>query len=180
MRTTAGTTTVDVTTVGTATTTVARRRAGIAVAALLAADGLAHAFWATGATWPATDTGALSRGLLNADVPFTPRVLLPLCALLTTAAVGVYAHSRGRGGRITALATAAVATGLAVRGTVGLVWALGIGADPGEPFYRLNLGLYTPICLGFGYVAARLAASGARRPTAGRRLRTWTTRVIGR
>ncbi|MFI6977440.1 DUF3995 domain-containing protein [Embleya sp. NPDC050154] len=140
-----------------------RRRAGTAVAALLTADALLHAFWAAGPTWPADSTEALSQGLLNADVPFTPRVLLPLCALLGTGAVGVYAHSRDRGGRTTALITAAVAAGLAVRATVGVVWALGIGTDPGSTFHRLNLIVYTPVCVAFGYAAARLALTGFRR-----------------
>ncbi|WP_331766860.1 DUF3995 domain-containing protein [Embleya sp. NBC_00896] len=154
--------------------TTTRKRAGTAIAALLAADALAHAFWATGATWPADSTATLSQGLLNADVPFTPRVLLPLCALLTTAAVGVFAHSRGRGGRLTALVTGAVAAGFAVRGAVGVVWVLGIGADTGSTFYRLNLLVYTPICLGFGYAAARLARAGLAR-TPGRIIRARAT-----
>ncbi|MFI1385166.1 DUF3995 domain-containing protein [Embleya sp. NPDC020886] len=153
-------------TASTATAGVARR-AGTAVAALLAADALLHAFWATGSTWPADGTEALSRGLLNADVPFTPRTLLPLCALLGTGAVGVFAHSRGRGGRVGALITAAVAAGLAIRGTVGLVWAAGIGTDPDSTFHRLNLAVYTPVCLTFGYAAARLARTGFR-PTSSR------------
>ncbi|MFI6580886.1 DUF3995 domain-containing protein [Embleya sp. NPDC050493] len=158
------------------TSTAAGKRAGTAVAALLTADALLHAFWATGSTWPAGSTEALSQGLLNADVPFTPRVLLPLCALLGTGAVGVYAHSRGRGGRISALITAAVAAGLAIRSTAGLVWAVGIGSDPGSTFHRLNLAVYTPVCLAFGYAAARLALTGFRRT----RSRLPRTRATGR
>ncbi|GCD94682.1 DUF3995 domain-containing protein [Embleya hyalina] len=162
--------------VTTASAIAARRRKGTAVAALLAGDALVHAFWATGATWPADSTEALSQGLLNADVPFTPRVLLPLCALLTTAAVGIYAHSRGRGGRLAALVTAAVATGLTVRAGAGVVWAFGVGADPGSTFHRLNLAVYTPVCVGFGYAAARVALDGiARRPS-----RLLRTRTAGR
>ncbi|OPC78925.1 hypothetical protein B4N89_32940 [Embleya scabrispora] len=159
-----------------ASATAARRRKGTAVAALLAGDALVHAFWATGATWPADSTEALSQGLLNADVPFTPRVLLPLWALLTTAAVGIYAHSRGRGGRLTALVTVAVATGLTVRAGAGVIWALGVGADPGSTFYRLNLAVYTPVCVVFGYTAARVALDGiVRRPS-----RLLRTRTAGR
>ncbi|MFE3202020.1 DUF3995 domain-containing protein [Embleya sp. NPDC059237] len=159
-----------------ASAAAARRRKGTAVAALLAGDALVHAFWATGATWPAGSTEALSQGLLNADVPFTPRVLLPLCTLLTTAAAGIYAHSRGRGGRLAALVSAAVATGLTVRAGAGVLWALGVGADPGSTFYRLNLAVYTPVCVGFGYAAARVALDGiVRRPS-----RLLRTRAAGR
>ncbi|MYS87447.1 DUF3995 domain-containing protein [Streptomyces sp. SID5474] len=158
------------------TPTVTGRRAGTAVAALLTADALLHALWATGSTWPAGSTEALSQGLLNADVPFTPRTLLPLCALLGTGAVGVFAHSRGRGGRVGALITAAVAAGLAVRSTAGVVWAVGIGTDPGSTFHRLNLAVYTPVCLAFGYAAARVALTGFRRASS----RPPRTRAAGR
>ncbi|MDI2126508.1 DUF3995 domain-containing protein [Yinghuangia seranimata] len=148
-----------------------RRRAGTAVAALLAADALLHAAWATGLTWPAGDATALSYAVLNADVPFTPRVLLPLCAVLTTAAAGVYAHAHELGSpaarRGARLVTAAVATGLTVRATVGVGWALGVGVDTDSAFYRLNLLLYTPMCVGFGYAAARLAAAGRGVPLPG-------------
>lgn len=138
-----------------------RRRAGAAVAALLAADAVLHAVWATGVTWPADSTSALSQGLLNADVPFTPRVLLPLVAVLTTGATCVYIHAHAWGGArlraLTRLVTSAVAIGLTVRAIAGVVWAFGIGADPGSTFYRLNLLVYTPVCIGFGYAAASLA-----------------------
>ncbi|NUU22955.1 MAG: DUF3995 domain-containing protein [Streptomycetaceae bacterium] len=144
---------------------VAARRLGTAVAALLAADALVHAIWTTGVTWPAADRRGLSYGLLNADVPFTARVLLPLCALLTTAAAGVYAYAHTLGGpllrRASRLVTAAVAGGLTVRALAGVGWVAGIGSQTDTPFYWLNLLLYTPVCVGFGYAAARLAA-GAR------------------
>lgn len=137
------------------------RRAGTAVAALLAGDALVHAFWTTGATWPADSAKGLSHAVLNADVPFTPRVLLPLCALLTTAAACVYAHSHRVGGRriraAARLGTAAVAGGLSLRAAVGAVWITGVGVDMEAPFYWLNLVLYTPMCVGFGYAAMRLA-----------------------
>ncbi|MCF2531998.1 DUF3995 domain-containing protein [Yinghuangia soli] len=143
------------------------RRLGTAVAALLTADAVLHAFWATGATWPAETTEGLSYGLLNADVPFTPPILLPLCAVLGTAALGVFAYSRSLGGPFVRsaarLATAGVAAGMTVRALAGVGWAFGIGADSDTTFYWLNLALYTPVCVGFGYAAARLAAAGGRR-----------------
>ncbi|WP_371678050.1 DUF3995 domain-containing protein [Streptomyces sp. NBC_01276] len=135
-----------------------RRRAGVAVAGLLAADGLAHLYWATGATWPAPDERTLSLAVLGTEVSFGPPVVLPLAALTLTAGTGVLAHAHGRGGRTTRTVTAAVAAGLAVRGLAGLGWAAGIlPSPPGSPFHALNLALYTPACLGFGWAAARLA-----------------------
>ncbi|GAA4977183.1 hypothetical protein GCM10023205_50720 [Yinghuangia aomiensis] len=151
-------------------TPAARRRAGAAVASLLVGDAVLHAVWATGVTWPADSTATLSQGLLNADVPFTPQVLLPLVAVLTTAATCVYAHAHAWGGAriraLTHLVTGAVAVGLTVRAIAGVAWAFGIGADSGSTFYRLNLLVYTPVCIGFGYAAARLARGGRSR-TAG-------------
>ncbi|MEU3721660.1 DUF3995 domain-containing protein [Streptomyces sp. NPDC031705] len=136
----------------------ARRRAGIAVAGLLGADGLAHLYWATGATWPASGERALSLAVLGAEVSFGPRVVLPLAALTLTAGAGVLAHGYGRGGRLARAVTGAVAVGLGVRGLAGLGWAAGVLASPpGSPFHALNLAVYTPACLGFGWAAARLA-----------------------
>ncbi|MEU7068082.1 DUF3995 domain-containing protein [Streptomyces sp. NPDC051578] len=134
-----------------------RRRLGTALAALLAADGLAHLYWATGRTWPAADAHALSLAVLGTEVSFAPPVVLPLAALTLTGASAVLAHSRRRGGPATRLVTGAVAAGLAVRGLAGLGWAAGVLDSPPGPFYALNLALYTPACLGFGWAAARLA-----------------------
>jgi hypothetical protein len=73
--------------------------------------------------------------------------VLPIAALLWAASGLVVARSKGRGGRLAALATAAVCGGLALRGSVGLIWATGIGTSPSAPFYWLNLLTYTPACL---------------------------------
>ncbi|WP_078661528.1 DUF3995 domain-containing protein [Streptomyces sp. NRRL B-24484] len=147
------------------------QRTGTAVAGLLAADAALHLYWATGLTWPAADGRALSQAVLNADVPFTPPVVLPLAALLLAAAAAVLAHAQGLGGPRTARlcrpATAAVAAGLLLRGAAGLAWACGVGTEPGSTFHLLNLVLYTPLCLGFGAAAALTAGAagaGSRRP----------------
>ncbi|MEU6238959.1 hypothetical protein ABZ885_38965, partial [Kitasatospora sp. NPDC047058] len=81
-----------------------RRTAALVVATVLAADGLLHVYWATGSTWPAADAPSLSRAVLNAEVPFTPRVVLPLAAVLFSGAAVVLA----RGGRAGADLDAAV------------------------------------------------------------------------
>jgi hypothetical protein len=68
----------------------ARKRAGIVVAAVLGVDCVMHMFWAsTGSSWPATTDKGLSRGLLNADIAFTPGVLFPLAAILLVATLMV-------------------------------------------------------------------------------------------
>lgn len=119
-----------------------RVRAGITVAAVLAADALVHVYWMTGATWPARDPVALSFAVLNFEVPFTPRgLLMPFTLLVAGSALMLV-----RAGRVRWLGVRAVAAGLLVRGVAGLVWALGIGTSTGDPFYWLNLLVYTPVC----------------------------------
>ncbi|MEV8536270.1 DUF3995 domain-containing protein [Streptomyces sp. NPDC051211] len=139
-----------------------QHRTGRAVAALLAADGLAHLYWATGLTWPAADERALSRAVLGSEVSFGPQVVLPLAVLLFTGAAAVWARSRGRGGRLATLVVFGVAAGLLVRGTAGLAWVCGADNGGGPVFFRLNLFLYTPVCLGFGWAAVRLLVRDRR------------------
>ena len=125
--------------------------AALLVAAVLAADALLHAYWITGRTWPARDVTTLSRGLLNADVPFTPRVLAPLVLVLCGGAVTVLARAdmivHWLPGPLALAGTVAVAAGLTLRALAGLAWALGIGARRDSTFYKLNLVLYTPVCV---------------------------------
>ncbi|MEV5570310.1 DUF3995 domain-containing protein [Spirillospora sp. NPDC052269] len=135
-----------------------RRATGRAVATLLAVDGLFHLYWTTGLTWPAADDRTLSLAVLGSEVPFTPRVLLPLVVLLFGAAAGVLTFARGPSRRrvrqASALVTFGVTTGLLVRGLVGVVWIFGAPDGSGPVFHRLNLLLYTPVCLAFGTAAA--------------------------
>ncbi|MFI6396311.1 DUF3995 domain-containing protein [Nonomuraea sp. NPDC050540] len=139
------------------------KRLGTFVAAILVLDAMAHLYWLVR---PASDPRALSMAVLNMDVPFTPRVLLPLILLLTTAAIAIVAVSRGRGGWPAKAVVFALGAGLLVRGALGLVWSSGLGTDTGTPFYRLNLLLYTPVCLiaagSVGLVLARTRRTGAR------------------
>jgi 4,5:9,10-diseco-3-hydroxy-5,9,17-trioxoandrosta-1(10),2-diene-4-oate hydrolase len=138
------------------------RRAGKLVAGVLAVDGLAHVYWSTGLTWPASDSRALSFAVLGSPVPFTPGILLPLAATLFTAALLVAGRATlGRRHRIEWLlqaGTLAVTAGLLIRALAGLVWACGIGVRTDTAFYWLNLLAYTPVCLGLG--AAALAVAG--------------------
>ncbi|MFE5937657.1 alpha/beta fold hydrolase [Streptomyces sp. NPDC056470] len=133
---------------------ISRQRAGRALAVLFAVDGLAHLYWATGLTWPAPDERALSLAVLGGVVSFAPRVVLPLALLGLTTAALLFARGNGHGGWFAAAAAWAVSAGLLARGLLGLVWAFGVGDGAGPAFHWLNLMLYTPLCLGFGWVAA--------------------------
>ncbi|WP_251055888.1 hypothetical protein [Streptomyces sp. ISL-94] len=55
-----------------------------------------------------------------------------------------------------------MAAGMGVRALAGLGWAAGLlDSPPDSPFHALNLVLYPPACLGFGWAAARLALAPA-------------------
>jgi hypothetical protein len=118
-------------------------RAAALLASVLTTDALFHLYWATGSTWPAADEKSLSYAVLGTEAPFTPPVVLPLAALLLTASGIVLAQSR-RPHRLLRLGTLAVAAGLSLRTLAGLYWLF--AQDTGTAFYRLNLGLYTPLC----------------------------------
>ncbi|MFF6995088.1 DUF3995 domain-containing protein [Streptomyces sp. NPDC008313] len=135
------------------------RRAGALLASVLTADALAHLYWTTGYTWPAADDRSLSHAVLGMEAPFTPPVLVPLATLLLTASGVVLAQSR-RPHRLLRLGTLAVASGLSLRALAGVCWLF--TRDTGSAFYRLNLGLYTPLCV----VLCAAALQVAGRPDA--------------
>ena len=153
-----------------------KERAGTLVAGALAADGLLHAYWATGRCWPAKDRGTLARLVLNIDEPavFRPAIVGPLSGLLFAASLTTLARmSRlGRFGKLVPYpllqaGVLAVATGFSLRGAQG-VW-ITLRGESGTPFYKLNLVAYTPACLLLS--AAAFAASRSKyvvaRPSGG-------------
>ncbi|GAA3514794.1 DUF3995 domain-containing protein [Actinocatenispora rupis] len=145
------------------------RTAAVTVAAVLGADCLLHLYWAaTGSAWPAATVPALSRALLDADVPFTPPVLLPLAAALSAAAVLVLARAGLVARRLPRwlplLGTLGVAAGTGVRALAGLVW-LGTD-DPASTFHLLNLAVYTPLCVLLCLASLLVLLRGRRAPAA--------------
>lgn len=128
--------------------------AGLLIAAVLAADGLLHMYWATGHIWPARDPKTLSRAVLNVEISFTtPGVFALACALLLGSfTVLARVHSLGMLGQLVPapllqLGILVIAAGLLLRTLAGIVWALGLVAAKSKLFYQLNLMLYTPVCL---------------------------------
>lgn len=138
--------------------------AGLLVAAVLAVDGLLHAYWATGHIWPARDPKTLSLAVLNFDISFaTPGVFALACALvLGSFTVLARVHALGVLGQfipapLLQLGLLVIAAGLLLRGLAGIVWMLGLIAAKSKLFYQLNLILYTPVCL-LLFAAAMLVA----------------------
>ncbi|MGI8688083.1 MAG: DUF3995 domain-containing protein [Thermomicrobiales bacterium] len=143
-----------------------KERAGMLVAAILAGDGLLHAYWTTGAVWPAHDSRAVMRAVLNSDQPVRPIVVGPLACLLLLAALTALArvHRLGRFGRlipdrVLQFGILVITAGALARGVAGIGMAL--RGNAGTTFYRLNVVLYTPACLAL-FVAALAAARAER------------------
>jgi hypothetical protein len=112
-----------------------------------------HIYWATGATWPASDERSLSQGVLGMEVSFAPAVVLPLAALHLLLAFAVLRSDRSRLAR---LVVAGLIAGLAARAAIGLIWVFG---DSSTAFYWLNLCFYTPACFGLLAIDVRLIRS---------------------
>lgn len=125
------------------------------VATVLALDAVLHLYWATGATWPAPDQRTLAIAVLGAPLSFAPSILLPLATVLLCAAAVVVTGVR-RPHPLLRAGTLAIATGLLVRALAGVVWAFGIGVEPGGAFFWLNLLLYTPLCAVSGWLCASI------------------------
>ena len=144
----------------------AKELAGIVVAAVLAADGLLHAYWATGQIWPAPDQLALIQAVLNSNKTrlLRPTVLAPLAGLLLLGALIVLARVHRLGmlgqlipGPLLQVGILAVAVGLFLRGVAGVGWVLGLAASKSKLFYTLNFLVYTPACFAL-FIAAVFAA----------------------
>lgn len=142
--------------------------AGIVVAGVLALDGLLHAYWATGQIWPARHKLSLVQAVLNSNNTraFRPTILLPLAVLLVCGALLVLArvHHLGMPGQLIPdsllqLGILGVATGLLARAVAGIGWALGLASARSKLFYRINLLVYTPVCLVLFIAAVAVASS---------------------
>lgn len=142
--------------------------AGSVIAAALALDGLLHAYWATGQIWPAQTKLSLVQAVLNSGNTraFRPAILVPLASLLVLGALTILArvHQLGTLGRLIPdawlqLASIVIAIGLLLRGVAGIGWALGLAPARSKLFYRLNLLVYTPVCLVLFIAAVAVASS---------------------
>jgi pimeloyl-ACP methyl ester carboxylesterase len=148
-----------------------RKWPAYAIAAVLFLDGLLHLYWATGLTWPASDTRSLSLALLNIDVPFRPPLLLALAATVWAGAGVVLLHARhdraGLIGRLAQAGTAAFTATVLLRALLGCWW-LGTPGSLPATFYWLNLLLYTPLCAVLSVLGLRLLGSANPPPERGR------------
>lgn len=134
-----------------------------AVAGVLAADGLAHLYWATGATWPFAGARELSLALLGGETSFAPPNLIGLATLLFGAAAAVLLRVRAERRRwLWQAVTLAITAGLTCRTVMGLVWMFGVGVPHDGPFYWLNLFVYTPLCAVLAVLCWTIARHGVQ------------------
>ena len=119
-----------------------------------------HAYWAIGGIWPGTDSASCARAVVGFrgvdEMPapfacFAVAACLVLATLWPMALVGVFASPFPAVG----LAAGAFLIGLVFlgRGIAGFTpWWRGLA--PEQPFARLDLRLYSPLCLlvGAGFI----------------------------
>ncbi len=127
---------------------------GWLVPGTLAAIAALHAAWALGWRWPGGSDAALADRVVGYGAELPPDWLTGLvAAVLLTAAALVRAGANGARGRVRLAAWAVVGV-LVVRGAVYPPIDLAGGLD--TTFSRLDLALYSPLCLALGAGAARL------------------------
>lgn len=143
--------------------------AGVAVPSVLATLAGLHAAWALGWTWPGGSEHALAERVVGADELPPESAVWGMAAVLLAAAGLVASAARGARARTVRIAAWGVAAGLLVRGVVLLPSDLLGGLD--TPFERLDLAVYSPLCLALGAGAATVLwrTGGARTSAAAAR-----------
>jgi hypothetical protein len=143
---------------------VSAAAAALAAGAFLSIAAL-HAYWALGGVWPGHDEDSLARtvvgGAPGMRFPGRGATWAVVVVLLAAAAIAL-----GAGGVVALPAPAAAVRGAALlgaavlllRGLLGFVDTRLRPATVGSPFARLNVVLYSPLCL----VLALLLALAAR------------------
>jgi hypothetical protein len=131
------------------------RPAAIVVPTGLGAIAAIHAAWALGWRWPGGTDQALAERVVGADgLPPEP-VVWAVAAVLGAAATAVAAVATGRREPILRAATWSVAGVLIARGTLGIPIHVIGGLD--SIYARLDVALYSPLCLALGLGAALVA-----------------------
>ena len=128
----------------------------LGVGGLLAVAAM-HTYWATGASWPLTDSRRLARAVVGSEEMPSASACIAVAVLLTVAG-GLVAGFPRRSPRIGSLGAAGVVAVLAARGLVGAV-GLMPGQRVSEAFAYWDRHLYSPLCL----LLASLCAAGIYR-----------------
>jgi len=124
-----------------------------ATGALLAVSGV-HGYWAAGGRWPGHDDASLAELVVGTGTgwPGAPATWA-VAGLLGVAAGLVAAAGTGRGGPLAVRGARGVSAAMLLRGAAGLALS---GRGDGR-FARLDVALYSPLCLAIGAASARAA-----------------------
>lgn len=143
------------------------RPAAIVVPAALGTIAAIHAAWALGWRWPGGTDEALAERVVGAGAEFPPNPLVwAVAALLGAAATVVAATGAGRRGHLLRVATWGISGVLVACGALFIPIDLINGLD--TTFSRLDLALYSPLCVALGLGAAIVARGprqGQRHPS---------------
>lgn len=144
------------------------RLSGVAVPTALVGLAALHGAWGLGWRWPGgSDSAFAERVIGSGEVP--PNwATFTVAGLLLAAAGLVRSASQGSDSAPVRAAAFTVATVLLARGGAGLVLSLGAGLD--TIYQRLNVTIYSPLCLVLGagtLLAVRHAPPTVSHPSAG-------------
>lgn len=142
----------------------AARVAAVWTPAGLAAVAALHGVWAAGWHFPGGSEEQLARRVLSSSSTAMPPGWMSwsVAGALGASAAAISATARGAGGRPVRLVTWATAGVLAARGVLGPVSDAFTGLGTYE---RLDLAIYSPLCLTLAAGAATVAWRAGRRPT---------------
>lgn len=135
------------------------------VPAGLASIAVLHAAWALGWRWPGGSDRELAETVVGAGAELPPRVAIwAVAGALALAGGLVAAAARPGAGRLERVGAWGVAGTLLLRGAVSPVADIAGGLD--ARYERLDLLLYSPLCLALGAGAALVARDAAAAPAA--------------
>lgn len=139
-----------------------RHRTAPAAALTLAGLAALHGYWALGGQWPGNEDISLGETVVgpNAELPPPPAVWA-VAGLLAGSAAGVASAAAERGPtRLARAMSWATGATLLARGAIGLPVSLLTGRD--TRYGRLDILVYSPLCLALGAAVLRVAQADAR------------------
>ena len=148
----------------------------IAVPPTLAALGGLHAAWALGWRWPGGSDQALAERVLSrserdrlgsGQLPPVPLTWSVAAALLAGAGI---VRAAGTGTRSATLRGAAWTASVVLVGRGAVSVASNLSGGPDDTYQRLDLAIYSPLCLALGAGTAAAVARKAPMPLPNRRL----------
>lgn len=122
-----------------------------------------HAYWARGGTWPGKDAACLGEAVVGpgAKLPPPPAVWAVAGLLATSSACVALAPRQRRIVGVARTGTGITALALLARGAIGLPTSMAAGMEC--RYHRLDVTVYSPLCLALGTGALLTLRQGSRR-----------------